>query len=63
MEHLGQHRECFLAQSEKVRRFILLIGNYNFPTSHHATTKTQTLIPTASNTGSIAPLIPPNPPQ
>jgi hypothetical protein len=37
--------------------------NYNFPKSHHTTTKTQTLIPTASNTRSTAPIISPNPPQ
>jgi hypothetical protein len=37
--------------------------NYNFPTSHHTTTKTQTLTPTASNTGITAALISPNPPQ
>jgi len=31
--------------------------SYNFPTSHQATRKTQTLTPTASNTGTTAPLI------
>jgi hypothetical protein len=31
--------------------------SYNFPTSHHATRKTQTLTPTASNTLTTALLI------
>ena len=33
--------------------------NYNFPTSHHATRKTQTQTPMANNTGITVPLIPP----
>ena len=33
--------------------------SYNFPTSHHATRKTQTPTPTASNTESTAPIITP----
>ena len=36
--------------------------SYNFPTSHHATRKTQTLTPTASNTLTTALVIRSNPP-
>jgi hypothetical protein len=36
--------------------------SYNFPTSHHATRKTQTLTPTASNTLTAALVIRSNPP-